>query len=323
MKTNITSTKFNFFWITEDEIGRRLDNFLHGKLKGIPKNLIYKLLRKSKIRVNERRVDHAYKLVIGDKVQVPKLIYPDKKNLTFLIAQRKIDLIANAILYNDNYLLAINKPSGIAVHGGSGLKFSIIDLVRILLPNLSFLELVHRLDRETSGILLFAKKKSVLRILHEQFRGNLVKKSYYALVCGRWPSQIKTVHVPLKKNIINSGAHIVCVNKTGKISTTCFSIVEYFFKKNTTLIKVNPITGRTHQIRVHAKYAGHPIAFDKIYGDHNFNQQIAETGLNRLFLHASSMVFFHPILKKEICITAPLNQELKKCLSKLRSSEIK
>ncbi|WWO99658.1 MAG: 23S rRNA pseudouridine(955/2504/2580) synthase RluC [Candidatus Dasytiphilus stammeri] len=322
MKTNITSTKFNssFIAVDENEIGRRIDNFLHNKLKGIPKNLIYKLLRKKKIRVNKKRVNHTYKLALRDEVYIPSLIYPDKKKKhLFSITQSKIDWFTNAILYNDENILAINKPSGIAVHGGTGLKISIIDLLRTLLPNLSFLELVHRLDRETSGILLFAKKKSVLRLLHEQFRNNQVSKSYCALVAGIWPSKLNIIQVPLKKNILNSGAHIVRVNTEGKISTTIFSIQEYFYNKKATLLKITPITGRTHQIRVHAQYAGHPIAYDKLYGDSNFNQQMAKIGLTRLFLHASSMVFIHPILKKTICIKAPLNQELKKYLSELRS----
>ncbi|WWO97282.1 MAG: 23S rRNA pseudouridine(955/2504/2580) synthase RluC [Candidatus Dasytiphilus stammeri] len=320
MKTNITSTNFNSCVITvdENESGRRIDNFLHSQLKSIPKTLIYKLLRNRKIRVNKKRVNHTYKLALKDEVYVPKLMYPDQPNIRFSISKQQINLLINAILYNDDYILAINKPSGIAVHGGSGLKFSIIDILRTLLPNLSFLELVHRLDRETSGILLFAKKKSVLRLLHEQFRSNQVKKYYCALVCGRWPSKRKIIQVPLKKNIIHSGAHIVRVNIEGKISKTIFTIKEYFYNNQATLLKVNPITGRTHQIRVHAQYAGHPIALDKLYGDSNFNHQIAQTGLNRLFLHASSMIFIHPIFKKTICLTAPLSQELTKSLSQLR-----
>ncbi|WWP00180.1 MAG: 23S rRNA pseudouridine(955/2504/2580) synthase RluC [Candidatus Dasytiphilus stammeri] len=321
MTTNLTSTKLNNCVITVDDngSGRRIDNFLQSQLKGIPKNLIYKLLRHRKIRVNNKRVNHTYKLALTDEVYVPKLIYPDKANLRFSISQQQINLLINAILYNDDYIIALNKPSGIAVHGGSKLKFSIIDVLRTFLPNLSFLELVHRLDRETSGILLLAKKKSVLRLLHEQFRTNQVKKSYCALVGGKWPSKQKIIQVPLKKHIIHSGAHIVRVNIEGKMSKTIFTTKEYFPNKEASLVQVNPITGRTHQIRVHAQYAGHPIALDKIYGDSNFNQQIAQTGLNRLFLHASSIVFIHPILKTTICLTAPLSQELKHSLSQLRS----
>ncbi|WWO95237.1 MAG: 23S rRNA pseudouridine(955/2504/2580) synthase RluC [Candidatus Dasytiphilus stammeri] len=322
MKTNITSTKLPYYFITvdENESGRRIDNFLHSKLKGIPKNLIYKLLRHRKIRVNKKRIHHTYKLSLRDEVYIPTLIYPNQKIDHFSIPKKLLDLLNNAILYNDNYILAINKPSGIAVHGGSGLKFSIIDILRTLLPNLSFLELVHRLDRDTSGILLFAKKKLVLRLLHEQFRSNQVKKSYYALVCGIWPSKLTIIQVPLKKNITYNGAHIVSVDKIkGKISKTLFSIKEYFYDKQATLLKVKPITGRTHQIRVHTQYAGYPIAFDKLYGDYKLNQQMAKNGLNRLFLHSSSIVFVHPVLKTTICITAPLNQDLKEYLSKLRN----
>ncbi|WWO99059.1 MAG: 23S rRNA pseudouridine(955/2504/2580) synthase RluC [Candidatus Dasytiphilus stammeri] len=316
MKINLTDLQS--IVITPDEIGRRLDNFLRSQFKKIPKSLFYRLLRKGNIRVNQRSVNPAYKLKLGDKVYFP--LSSSVKNKAPVVSTRLVNQIATAVLYEDDYILAINKPSGLAVHGGSGLSFGVIEGLRILLPDCSFLELVHRLDRDTSGILLIAKKRSVLRILHEQFRLQKVKKYYLALVCGVWSSEIKIVHVPLLKNVMKNGERIVCVSDQGKISKTYFKIEEQF--SQTTLMRVSPVTGRTHQIRVHAKYAGHPIVFDERYGDKEFNSKIAKLGLKRLFLHASVMIFNHPNSHEKICLTAPLHDELKQCLLDLRQNNI-
>lgn len=304
--------------ISSDDTGRRIDNVLHSKLKGIPINLIYRLLRKGKIIVNKLRVKPSYKLEIYDEISIPILKNTVKKPV-FDAKKKKIELINQSIIYHDNYFIALNKPSGIAVHGGSKLSFGIIECLRFLLPKFSFLELVHRLDRDTSGILLIAKKRSFLRSLHEQFRVNKIKKYYLTLVYGKWPYDIKEVDAPLIKKVMRNGNRMVCVSEEGKFSKTIFKIQERF--SQSTLIKVHTITGRTHQIRVHTQYAGHPIAFDQRYGNFAFNQKIAKIGLKRLFLHASSIIFIHPQNNKKICITAPLHDDLKDCIEILRNNK--
>jgi len=224
--------------------------------------------------------------------------------------------LADCILYEDDHLLILNKPSGTAVHGGSGLSFGVIEGLRALRPDARFLELVHRLDRDTSGVLLVAKKRSALRSLHEQLRMKGMQKDYLALVQGEWQSHCKVVQAPLLKNILQSGERIVRVSAEGKPSETRFKIEERY--EFATLIKASPVTGRTHQIRVHAQYAGHPIAFDDRYGDRDFDGQLAGTGLNRLFLHAAALRFEHPGTGETMRIEAPMDAKLRNCLKKLR-----
>ncbi|MGL4985042.1 MAG: 23S rRNA pseudouridine(955/2504/2580) synthase RluC, partial [Plesiomonas sp.] len=209
-----------------------------------------------------------------------------------------------------------NKPSGTAVHGGSGLSFGVIEGLRALRPEARFLELVHRLDRDTSGILLVAKKRSVLRDLHEQLRVKTVQKDYLALVRGQWQKHCRAVQAPLIKNVLQSGERIVRVSTEGKPSETRFEIVERF--EHATLVKASPITGRTHQIRVHTLHAGHPIAFDDKYGDRDFDATLAGSGLNRLFLHAAAIRFRHPQTGNEMTIEAPLDPVLKNAVMRLR-----
>ncbi|WWO96073.1 MAG: 23S rRNA pseudouridine(955/2504/2580) synthase RluC [Candidatus Dasytiphilus stammeri] len=304
-------------FINAEDTGRRLDNFLRSTLKDLSKNLFYKLIRKGYIRVNKRWVPPSYRLKTCDLLSIPLLSLKKEKDKYYPV--KTIELISKKILYDDDYILAINKPSGIAVHGGSGLSYGLIEILRLWKPNHPFLELVHRLDRETSGILLVAKKKSVLRSLHEQFRFQMIKKKYFTLVDGLWPSHLKTIAVPLQKYEMKTGPRLVRINHEGKFSKTLFKIEERF--SQATLLKVMPITGRTHQIRVHTQSVGHPIALDKLYGNKKFNNQLIEIGLNRLFLHASSIIFIHPHTHQEICITAPLHEELSKCLSFLRSEK--
>ena len=211
-------------------------------------------------------------------------------------------------------------PSGTAVHGGSGLSFGVIEGLRALRPEARFLELVHRLDRDTSGVLLVAKKRSALRSLHEQLREKGMQKDYLALVRGQWQSHVKSVQAPLLKNILQSGERIVRVSQEGKPSETRFKVEErYAFA---TLVRCSPVTGRTHQIRVHTQYAGHPIAFDDRYGDGEFDRQLTEagTGLNRLFLHAAALKFTHPGTGEVMRIEAPMDEGLKRCLQKLRNA---
>lgn len=308
-----------FFTISSENEGQRIDNFLITTLKGVPKSRIYRILRKGEVRVNKKRVKPEYKLLANDEIRVPPLRTTEKKEIVLSPKLDKIASLENTIIYEDDVLLAINKPSGIAVHGGSGLSFGVIEGFRTLRPDAKFLELVHRIDRETSGILLIAKKRSALKALHEQLITKQIRKDYLALTKGDWPSSCKVVTAPLLKNVLKSGERIVRVNQEGKPCETRFKVEERF--GIATLIKASPITGRTHQIRVHTQYIDHPIAFDDRYGDSTFDQQLAETGLNRLFLHASAIQFIHPKTLQKMQLSAPLDRILQSCLNHLRNGK--
>lgn len=312
-----TQNQVQFIDISDDEAGQRIDNFLLTKLKGVPKSMIYRIIRKGEVRVNKGRIKPEYKLVEGDQVRVPPVRVAERETAPVSAKLDKVAALANCILFEDDVLLVLNKPSGTAVHGGSGLSFGVIEGLRALRPEARFLELVHRLDRDTSGILLVAKKRSALRALHEQLRLKQMQKDYLALVRGNWQSHMKVVQAPLLKNILQSGERVVKVSSEGKPSETRFKVEERF--DNATLIKASPVTGRTHQIRVHTLYAGHPIAFDDRYGDKQFDSQLVGTGLNRLFLHASALKFTHPKTGEEMRLQAPLDNELNHCLKILRS----
>lgn len=312
-----TQNQVQFIDISDDEAGQRIDNFLLAKLKGVPKSMIYRIIRKGEVRVNKGRIKPEYKLIAGDQVRVPPVRVAEREEAPVSAKLDKVSALADCILYEDDAILVINKPSGTAVHGGSGLSFGVIEGLRALRPEARFLELVHRLDRDTSGILLVAKKRSALRALHEQLRLKQMQKDYLALVRGHWQSHTKVIQAPLLKNILQSGERVVRVSPEGKPSETRFKVEERF--DNATLVKASPVTGRTHQIRVHTLHAGHPIAFDNRYGDKQFNSQLADTGLKRLFLHASALKFTHPKTGEEMRLQAPLDKELNQCLKVLRS----
>ncbi|HDZ3652944.1 TPA: 23S rRNA pseudouridine(955/2504/2580) synthase RluC [Mannheimia haemolytica] len=314
----VISAGVQFFTISEDEAGQRLDNFLLAKLKGVPKSLIYRIVRKGEVRVNKGRNKPEYKLQPDDLVRVPPVRVAEKNEAPISTKLNKVAELESQILYEDESMLVINKPSGIAVHGGSGLSFGVIEALRALRPQARFLELVHRIDRDTSGILLVAKKRSALRSLHEQLREKVVQKDYLALVRGQWQAHTKVIKAPLLKNELASGERIVRVSEEGKPSETRFSIEERY--ANATLVKASPITGRTHQIRVHTQYAGHTIALDDKYGDAEFDSKMKEVGLQRLFLHAHAIRFEHPKTGEEMVITAPLDKTLKGVLAKLRAN---
>ena len=315
----IINSSVKMLTISEDESGQRIDNYLLAKLKGVPKSLIYRIVRKGEVRVNKGRIKPEYKLQTGDIVRVPPVRVAEKNDASISKNLNKVAALENQILFEDDCLIVLNKPSGIAVHGGSGLNFGVIEALRALRPEARFLELVHRLDRDTSGILLIAKKRSALRNLHEQLRVKTVQKDYLALVRGQWQSHIKVVQAPLLKNELSSGERIVRVSEQGKPSETRFSIEERY--TNATLVKASPVTGRTHQIRVHTQYAGHPIALDDKYGDKDFDKQMSELGLNRLFLHAFSIRFEHPKNGETLRFNAPLDHKMKAILQKLRESK--
>ncbi|MEQ5208431.1 MULTISPECIES: 23S rRNA pseudouridine(955/2504/2580) synthase RluC [Proteus] len=308
-----------FVTIDGDEAGQRIDNFLLARLKGVPKSMIYRIIRKGEVRVNKGRIKPEYKLNAGDSIRIPPVRVAEKEEIAVSPKLDKVSALANCILYEDEHLMLINKPSGTAVHGGSGLSFGVIEGLRALRPEARFLELVHRLDRDTSGVLLIAKKRSALRALHEQLRLKQMQKDYLALVRGQWQSHTKVIQAPLLKNILQSGERVVKVSNEGKPSETRFKVEERF--EFATLVKASPVTGRTHQIRVHTLHAGHPIAFDDRYGDRDFDAQLVGTKLNRLFLHASSLTFTHPSTGEQMRIEAPMDNSLRHCLQVLRSQK--
>ncbi|WBA07827.1 23S rRNA pseudouridine(955/2504/2580) synthase RluC [Salinivibrio kushneri] len=308
-------TQVRFIDIDDDIAGQRIDNFLRNQLKNVPKSMIYRVLRKGEVRVNKKRIKPEYKLQAGDVVRVPPIRLPERDEKA--APSTKLDKVAaleHCILYEDDHLLVLNKPSGTAVHGGSGLQFGAIEAMRALRPKARFLELVHRIDRDTSGILLIAKKRSALRHLQAQFREKSVRKDYYALVMGHWSAKQRKVTAPLLKNEVNS---IVRVNPEGKPSETRFKVVETFAEA--TLVQASPVTGRTHQIRVHAQYVGHPLAWDDRYGDPRFDAYTKAVGLDRLFLHAATIRFVHPGNDETMTLNAPMEPKLERVLDGLRA----
>lgn len=309
-----------FQTIDADQAGQRIDNYLLSQLKGVPKSLIYRIIRKGEVRVNKGRVKAEYKLQANDMVRIPPVKTSSKEQAPISNKLQQVAQLEQQILFEDEVLLVLNKPSGLAVHGGSGLSFGVIEALRSLRPEARFLELVHRLDRDTSGILLVAKKRSALRNLHEQLRNKTIQKEYLALVRGQWQSHCKVINAPLNKNELASGERIVRVSEQGKPSETRFSVEERYGEQ-ATLIKAMPITGRTHQIRVHSQYAGHPIALDSKYGDQDFDQKMQALGLNRLFLHAYAIRFEHPKSGETLRLSAELDSGMKGILRQLREQK--
>lgn len=315
LMTDETFQKVQFISIDPELEGQRIDNFLRTLLKGVPKSLIYRILRKGEVRVNKKRVKPEYKLLANDELRIPPVRVSEPSE----VPSTKLDKVASLegnILFEDDCLIVLNKPSGTAVHGGSGLSFGVIEALRALRPDAKFLELVHRLDRDTSGCLLIAKKRSALKNLHEQLRDKQVDKRYQALVSGNWPDNRFKVKAPLIKNVLKSGERMVSVNEVeGKPSETRFRILQSF--SDATLVEASPITGRTHQIRVHCLHAGHPIACDDKYGDNIFDARMQKIGLSRLFLHAHSLSFIHPSSNERVSFSAPLDAALQNALKKL------
>ncbi|MBT1449704.1 23S rRNA pseudouridine(955/2504/2580) synthase RluC [Glaciecola sp. XM2] len=298
--------KVQFVRIEEDEQHQRIDNYLMRVLKGVPKSKIYRILRKGEIRVNKKRVKPEYKLQANDEIRIPPVRLEAPAAVD--VSAQQVAYLESAILYEDERLIVLNKPSGVAVHGGSGLHYGVIEGLRILRPNAPFLELVHRLDRDTSGCLLIAKKRSALRHLHEQLRNNQVDKIYHALVSGTWPKNRGKVKAPLYKNTLQSGERMVQVSDEGKPSETHYRVLQTY--THSTLVEAKPITGRTHQIRVHCLHAGHPIACDPKYGDPEFDKRIKGLGCKRLFLHASKIRFIHPRTEEQVSFFAPYDDKL-------------
>ena len=315
---NTTNQSVQFITIDAEQDGQRIDNFLKTQLKGVPKSLIYRILRKGEVRVNKKRIKPEYKICAGDEIRIPPIRVAEENELPSANLGA-IQALAKQIVYEDDAIIILNKPSGMAVHGGSGLSFGVIEGLRSLRPECRFLELVHRLDRDTSGLLMVAKKRSALKHLHEQLRLKTMRKQYLALVRGQWQSHVRAVNAPLLKNVLKSGERIVRVNSEGKPSETRFQIQRKF--QNATLILASPITGRTHQIRVHTAHAGHPIACDDKYGETSFDALMQDVGLTRLFLHAYRLNFQHPVTDEEVAFEAPLDKALQLVLSNLEKQK--
>ncbi len=303
-------------YLTVDERGegQRIDNFLLRELKGVPRALVYRLLRRGEVRVNKGRAKAGRRLAEGDVVRIPPLrleeaAAPGKPS------RKAVEEVEDSILHEDNLLLVLNKPSGLAVHGGSGLSFGVIELLRAARPLEKALELAHRLDRDTSGCLMLARRRSALRTLHQLQREGKIRKRYLALLHGRWEGERASVKAPLKKNLLRGGERMVTVSAEGKPARTEFRVVRRF--REATLVEATLGTGRTHQIRVHAAHLGTPILGDPKYGDEAANRRFRELGLRRLFLHASSLLVPWPGRDEPYRFEAPLPPELEQLLERL------
>jgi 23S rRNA pseudouridine955/2504/2580 synthase len=298
-------------WLDVDEgsAEQRIDNFLCKHLKGVPKSHIYRILRSGEIRVNKKRVDQTYRLQLGDKLRIPPV------RVAEAAVRAHVPALEFPVLYEDDALLVVDKPSGTAVHGGSGVSFGVIEQLRAARPQAKFLELVHRLDRETSGVLLLAKKRSALTRLHEQMREGLTDKRYLTLVLGQWKNARQHVKLPLHKFATGDGEKRVMVREDGRESHTIFALLRAY--KGYTLLEAQLKTGRTHQIRVHLSHLDFPIAGDDKYGDFSRNRELAKLGLKRMFLHAYSIALTHPLTDEPLRFSAPLPDELQKFIDKL------
>ena len=302
--------------IDESRAGQRLDNFLIATLKGVPKSRIYRILRKGEVRINKGRARPDYRLEPGDVVRIPPLrLAPPALKLEKPEAVEGYAWLLPRILYEDDDLLVVNKPAGLAVHAGSGVSVGLIEALRALRPETAFLELAHRLDRDTSGCLLLAKSRAALLALHRLLRDGKMEKRYLALVAGAWRGGTREVNVSLEKNRPRSGERMVEVSEGGKEAASLFTPHQRFGAAS--LMEIRLLTGRTHQARVHAAHVGHPIAGDDKYGDREFNRRLRRLGLKRMFLHAQRLQFAHPVSSCKMEVEAPLPTELSALLERL------
>ena len=310
----IEQRQASYLTVGDEHADRRLDNFLIGHFGSLPKTRIYQMIRKGEVRVNKGRIKQNYRLQTGDKVRIPPVHIIPRETLS-RPPEGLSEFINNSVIYEDEYLIAINKPSNIAVHSGSGVQYGVIEILRAQRPEAHFLELVHRLDRATSGCLLIAKDHKTLRGMHDILKSGDVKKMYLALLKGQLMNTLQTVDLSLSKTGATSGDRKVRVDKTGKRALTHFHLLERF--NVASLSRVELMTGRTHQIRVHAASINHPLAGDEKYGDWEFNRAMKKSGLKRLFLHAETLSFEMPATGKQINLIAQLPDELEQCLDKL------
>jgi len=307
--------------VDEGSAGQRIDNFLVRVCKGVPKSHIYRILRSGEVRVNSKRVAQTYRLQEGDELRIPPIRLADKSAAAPVPMGKAFDIV-----FEDDSLLVLDKPAGLAVHGGSGVSFGVIEALRRQRPQARFLELAHRLDRETSGLLLVGKKRSALTALHDMFRegglggsGRGADKRYLVLVEGRWMDPVRNVKLPLLKYLLESGERRVRVADDGKASHTVFRLLGRW--QNFSLLEAELKTGRTHQIRVHLAHLGYPIAGDEKYGDFALNRKLQKAGLKRMFLHAWKIRFSHPLSGDEMQLEAPLPTALESFVLQISNSE--
>jgi 23S rRNA pseudouridine955/2504/2580 synthase len=316
---NIPFVNVTYVTIDAEYAGQRIDNFLITRLKNLPKTRVYRILRKGEVRVNKKRVAPSYRLQEGDEIRIPPMRLEEKAAPT-MPGHRSVQMLTDCILYEDKGLMVINKPAGIPVHGGSNVSMGVVETLRAMYPQYPHLELAHRLDLDTSGCLILSKKRSVLKELHDLMRSGSVHKVYYALTKGHWTPAEYRVDAALRKNHLSSGERIVKIDKEGKESLTVFEPVQDY--TNCMLVEATLHTGRTHQIRVHARYRSHPLAGDEKYGDKEFNKEMRELGLKRLFLHAHKLEFTLPSSGETIKVSASLEPGLQACLDRLSKRRV-
>lgn len=309
----LSKESVTFLEVGEDGAGQRIDNYLMKHLKGVPKSHVYRILRSGEVRVNKGRASADRRLAVGDTVRVPPVRVAAKAELAPVPAR---DF---AVIHEDEALIVIDKPAGVAVHGGSGVSHGVIEQIRRARPAARFLELAHRLDRETSGLLAIGKKRSALTRLHDQFRDGVIDKRYLALVKGCWRDPLRHVKLPLLKYLTAEGERRVRVSAEGKDSHSIMRLQRRWSTPwgEFSLLEVELRTGRTHQIRVHLAHLGFPIAGDEKYGDFACNRDLQKLGLKRMFLHAASMRLPHPLSGEPLALSAPLPAELAKFIERI------
>lgn len=301
--------------VGEEAEGQRIDNFLLRIAKGVPKSHVYRILRSGEVRVNKGRISADYRLRAGDIVRVPPIRVSASVDKP-AVPSRTFDVV-----FEDEAMIVLDKPSGVAVHGGSGVSFGVIEQIRRARPEARFLELAHRLDRETSGLLIVAKKRSALTRLHDMFRDGTINKRYLALVKGRWRNALQHVRLPLQKYLTDDGERRVSVSDDGKEAHSIVRLVARW--ENFSLVEVELKTGRTHQIRVHLAHLGFPLAGDDKYGDFALNRDLQKAGLRRMFLHSAKLKFDHPLLDTTVELETSLPPELAGFVSRLDANEKK
>lgn len=310
---DLSKNSVTWLEVGDEAEGQRIDNFLLHIAKGVPKSHIYRILRSGEVRVNKARVAVEYRLKAGDRVRMPPIRIAEKADQTPVPA-REFDIVLE-----DEALIVVDKPAGVAVHGGSGVSFGVIEQLRRARPQARFLELAHRLDRETSGLLLVAKKRMALTGLHDQFREGGIAKRYLALVKGCWRNELQHVRLPLLKYLTAGDERRVCVDPAGKAAHSVVRLLTCW--ENFSLVEVELKTGRTHQIRVHLAHLGFPIAGDDKYGDFSLNRTLQKAGLRRMFLHAARLDMPHPLSGAPLALASPLPGELRDFVMRLDAHE--
>ena len=309
---NLQKTEVAYVNVSESQLGQRLDNFLFKYFNDLPKTRVYRIIRKGEVRINRKRCKPDYKLQLGDQIRIPPVQQKIPEKSASRLPNGLLQQIENSILYENTDLLIIDKPGGLAVHSGSGIKFGVIDVMRHIRTDID-IELVHRLDRDTSGCLLLAKNRKALLILQNSLTGNRLKKKYYAVVKGCWSGSAHKIEHRLKKYNLSNGERRVAVDNTGKSALSLVQVVQT--NKEYSLVEVEIVTGRTHQIRVHCQAEGHEIAGDDKYGDKSFNRYMRQQSIKRLMLHAFSLELPASEISPQVIITADMPREFQQLVN--------